>query len=90
MLFEISDACQVIVVLVEVQLTEDGGLVPGTSGLQAPRAATVMAQVQQPGVSAVLELLIVNLDGWELLLQLLHPHGHYSSRDLHMVIARLL
>ena len=61
--------------LVEVLISEDGGLVPCTMGLLAPRAATVMAQVEQPEVQAVLELLVVDLDGRQFLLQPLHPHG---------------
>ena len=38
-----------------------------------------MAQVKQPEVLAILELLLVDLDGRQFLLQLLHPHGGEGS-----------
>ena len=48
---------------------------PCAMGFLAPWAATVMAQVEQLEVLAVLELFIGDLDGRQFLPQLLHPHG---------------
>ena len=74
-LLEVCLAAQVLVVLVHGFTVKDGGTEPGAMGLLAPWVATVMAQVEQLEVLAVLELFIGDLDGRQFLPQLLHPHG---------------
>ena len=60
--------------LEEVLVSEASGFEPSATSFVALMVATVMAKMQQPGMCTILEFLIVDLDGRQLLLQLLHPH----------------
>jgi hypothetical protein len=82
-LFEISNAGTIITIIEEIQLTKDSRLVPSAIGLDASRTATIVTQVQEPSLTTILTLVIIDLDSWKLLLHLLHPYSSGNSDFRH-------
>ena len=83
-LLKICDANQIIIMLKEVLVSEASGFEPGATSFVTLMVATVMTKVQQPGVGAILELLVVDLNSRQLFLQLFHPH---SCESCHLWIS---
>ena len=83
-LLKICDANQVIIMLKEVLVSEASGFEPGATSFVTLMVATVVTKVQQPGVGAILELLVVDLNSRQLFLQLFNPH---SCESCHLWIS---